>query len=233
MSDTAIENTLYVVYTSQGVFIGFYDDIEAINSILQENNEYIYKPITREIRDFILSEPFNPAKDILFNMNFLTSEVNIIDDKKYLLQEYSSAIIDMEKIKNKMCKNIKTKCGEYITSGLSIQLSDGSEKDFTYSLEDQINIKSFVDNFKSGDMLVYHGTGEMFNLYSYDDILKIYKELENNKIYNLIYTSVLCQYIMKEYTEEMYCNKEIIGYGYSNEQILKEVNTQYEAQLLK
>ena len=99
MSDTAIENTLYVVYTSQGIFIGFYDDIEAINSILQENNEYIYKPITREIRDFILSEPFNPAKDILFNMNFLTSEVNIIDDKKYLLQEYSSAIIDMEKIK--------------------------------------------------------------------------------------------------------------------------------------
>lgn len=233
MSDTAIENTLYVVYTSQGVFIGFYDDIEAINSILQENNEYIYKPITCEMRDFILSEPFNPAKDILFNMNLLTSEVNIIDDKKYLLQEYSSAIIDIEQIKNKMCKIIKAKCGEYITSGLSIQLSDGSEKDFTYSLEDQINIKSLVDNFKSGDMLVYHSTGEMFNLYSYDDILKIYKALENNKIYNLIYTSVLCQYIIKEYTEEMYCSKEIIGYGYSNEQILEEVNTRYEAQLLQ
>ena len=44
-------------------------------------------------------------------------------------------------------------------------------------------------------MVYYHADGENDTLYSYSDIVTIYKTLYNNKIYNQIYTETLCSWI--------------------------------------
>ena len=65
---------------------------------------------------------------------------------------------------------------------------------------------------------------------TYSDVKHIYLTLLNNKTYNLIYCQVLCKWILDNYTEEMYDNKNIIEYGYTNDYIASEVEKYYEAQ---
>ena len=208
----------YVTYDNYLKFSGFFDNIQS----LPNNLKYI--KISKSLKDTLISV-LSYSKDVTFKTgldnNLIYDDINDICIIKY-------DDFNLEQIKNALIKRIKETCEEFITSGLLINI--GTEiKDFSFKIEDQINLKELVDNYSNSDYVYYHANNEYNTLYSYKDIVKIYKELYNNKLYNQIYTQTLCKWIIDNYTKEMYEDKEfIISYGYSNNFILKEVEECYE-----
>lgn len=216
-----------LVYDLEGKFIGFYDDISVVNSICN-NTDYKYNYITNEIHDYILNMYMTPQDNII-DISKVTNGT-IIDSNDYIIEH--EIAIDIDKIKIKLISDIKQKCNEFIVSGIMVELSNGDTKLFTYKLEDQINLESIIKNYSETDMIYYHAANEYDTLYTYKDMVMINSALYNNKIYNLIYTQVLCDWIMDNYSKSLYDNKIIISYGYSNDYILEKVGEIYEQQKL-
>ena len=191
---------LYIIFDNDGAFNGFYTDLGVVQQFLNDNNQYC--AITTEMRNTLLSMLPNAQ----IKTNLITNSETVIDLLEYI--EPIPITIDIEKIKRNLIKTIKAACGGYIIHGNSVHLSTGESKNFSYTVEDQINLKAFVDNHQFGDFIYYHAKGEFDTLYSYEDIVTIYKTLYNNKVYNQIYTQVLCGWLNKHYTLEMYEAKE-------------------------
>lgn len=216
---------LFILFDNDGTFKGFYTDFEVAQQFLNDSTQYC--TITHEMRNTLLSM----LPDAKVKTDLITNPETIIDSLEYI--EIIPQTIDIEKIKRNLIKTIKSACGGYITQGNSVPLSTGESKDFSYTVEDQINLKAFVENHQSGDFIYYHAKGEFDTPYSYEDIVSIDKTLYNNKVYNQIYTQVLCDWILNHYNLKMYEEKEpIIDYGYSNNEIIKEVTVRYEQQKL-
>lgn len=224
-----MSNKFYVVYYKDtGVFYGFYNEEEIVQNIISENNYLTYKEISQDIHDYLLNNIHN-IKEPIINIESITSNIKLIDSKDYLVEQ-TPKTPDFESIKESLISDIKRQCGVFIENGAFVELSNGDLKEFSFKIEDQINLKLLIDNINSNtNTIYYHANGEFNTEYTYEDIIKIYKELYNNKIYNQVYTQVLCDWISTQFTQEMYDSKEyIIEYGYSNSQILKEVNSIYE-----
>ena len=82
-------------------------------------------------------------------------------------------------------------------------------------------------------MVYYHADGENDTLYSYSDIVTIYKTLYNNKIYNQIYTETLCSWINDNLTAETLEEKQnIISYGFCTDEIMERISDVYDSQKL-
>lgn len=224
-------NNIYIIYYNKtGNFYGFYDDNEIAEGIITENSDLTYKQITPEVHKYILSHMYNPGKPII-DLNKVAN-IETINSTNCIIEQ-TPKIRSLESIKKSLISNIKAQCGKFITNGLFIGLSTDEVKEFSFKIEDQINLKELVDNHSENDMVYYHANGEFDTEYSYTDILTIYKTLYNNKIYNQIYSQILCKWITDEFTQEMYDSKEyIIDYGYSNDYILEEVTSKYESNKL-
>ncbi len=222
---------MYILYTDNYIFGGFYDDLLIVQRVIDDtsNNITMFNKITCEMRDYILQ---NAGDNIDRNPILDSSKVvpfeTIIDSKDYILNisETVTETINIEKIKRNLISLIKSQCGNYIVSGCSCVLTSGELKVFSYNLEDQINLKNISDNYNSGSFM-YHALGEYDSLYSYNDIVSIYKQLENNKNYNLIYKSLLCNWINNNYTLEMYESKIVISYGFTTDEISEQLNKLY------
>jgi len=165
----------------------------------------------------------------IVNVKLISDDIKCLDEEKYFLFE-APISINMEMVKENLVSLIKNKCQEFITNGLNIELSSGKSKLFTFKIEDQINLKNMYEMYSEKDVILYHASNESFEEYTYSDVKHIYLTLLNNKTYNLIYCQVLCKWILDNYTEEMYDNKDIIEYGYINDYIASEVEKYYEAQ---
>lgn len=215
-------NQLFIVYDDNGVFKGFYNDEIVVQSIL-ENDHYCV--ITEDMRNYMLSHlPYVKVKT-----NLIYNTPTIVNSTEYL--ELISTSIDIDKIKKRFISKIKSTCGSYIIQGINVVLTNGEDKHFSYKVEDQINLKELVDNHSQNEHIYYHATGEFDIVYSYDDIVTIHNTLYNNKLYNQIYTQVLCEWINDKYTLEMYEDKNcIVDYGYTNDEITAEVLSRYEQQ---
>lgn len=222
-----------VYYTTTGIFYGFYDDIEVAKSIISNNQELSYKEISTEVHSYIIEHLIDIKQPILdvSKINSLNGENDKKDiiDSVFVIVEQTPNKTPFSKIVESFVSLIKNKCGEFITNGSFIELSDGTTKEFSFKIEDQINLKELVDNNTEDSLIFYHANGEYDTEYSYQDIVTIYKTLYNNKIFNQIYSQVMCRWLNESFTEEMYESKEyIIEYGYSNDEILGKVESKYE-----
>lgn len=220
-----------IVYDANGKFIGFYDDPDVVKTILSQSENYQYSFITDELHNYILELPFTP-NDSLIDVTKINQPETIIDNKTFI-KTIAPIPVNIRQIRDNLLQNIKAACKSHIINGVAVTLANGLIKEFSFEIEDQINLQNIIAHYQSGDKITYHAKNETFAIYDYDDLCTIYRELYNNKLYNLIYTQVLCDYIMNYYTEEQYLNKEVITYGYSNDKILEEVNRQYASQLLQ
>lgn len=217
---------LFILFNDKGDFQGFYTDEQVIRDNFPLMN---YKLITKEIRDELLT--FHNG--FIVNMEKMSDDIQIIDSMDYFIKNKNKKY-NLEKWKIEAIESIKLSCGNYITAGINIYLPDKNRTElFTYKIEDQINIKNILEQNKEDNMVYYHAAKNFDDLYTYRDLSVIYKELENNKNYNLIYTDVFCKWINENFTKEMYFEKEnIIFYGFSNDEILQEVEERYAKQQL-
>ena len=231
------ENKLfYIAYDEDGNYEGVTDTLITFEVRIKEYGEnLLVTPITSEIRNAL----FGKHKRYTINVNKIEeAKVSMEDPSVFVIDSldyfnFISCQTDMVQVRKNLIKSIKEKCGNYITSGMDIALSSGDIKHFSFKMEDQINLSELVNTKQEGDVIFYHADGEYNTTYSYEDIYLVYKTLYNNKVYNQIYTQVLCEWVLANYTLEMHKAKDpVVDYGYTNDEITLEVNSVYEQQKL-
>lgn len=226
----------YIAYDEEGNYEGITDTLITFEVMMKESGEsFLISPLTEDAHAAL----FNQHKRYTINVDKIEETKNALDDSSAFVIDsldyfnFISCQTDMAQVRKNLIKSVKEKCGNYITSGMDITLSSGNIKHFSFKVEDQINLSELVNSKQSGNIIFYHADGEYNTTYSYEDICLIYRTLYNNKVYNQIYVQVLCEWILANYTLEMYKAKDIIvDYGYTNDEITLEVNSIYEQQKL-
>lgn len=119
--------------------------------------------------------------------------VDIVEKCKYY-HAYSEE--EKEEIKNQKVIELSNACNQVITNGTNIKLSDGSEKHFTYSIEDQANISEMFNAVLLGaTSYPYHANSDDCMMYSSKDIVSIYSTLSALKTSQTTYFNQLRKYV--------------------------------------
>lgn len=229
------EKIFYIAYNEYGEFEGITDTLITFETRKENGENILFNQISEETRNALNGKHRRYTVNVSKIEEVKTTLENpmdfIIDSLDYF--SFISCQTDIEQVKKNLIKSIKEKCGLYITSGMDVTLSTGEIKHFSFKMEDQINLSELVNTKQGGDSIFYHADGEYNTLYSYEDICLIYKTLYNNKVYNQIYTQVLCEWILANYTLEVYKAKDpVVDYGYTTDDITSEVSSIYEEQKL-
>ena len=128
-----------------------------------------------------------------FNPEGLNRLVDIIEDCQFY---HSYTEEEKQKIYNDKITQLSNSCNDFITRGLSITLSDGETKEFSYSIEDQSNISEMFNAILLGaTSYPYHANGEACEMYSAQDIITIYFSLSQLKTSQITYFNQLKQYL--------------------------------------
>lgn len=91
---------------------------------------------------------------------------------------------------------ISTTCSATINNGTQVQLSGGSSKQFSHTLEDQSNISEmFTAVMVGATEYPYHADGEDCVVYSAQDIIAIYSTLTGFKTAQTTYHNQLKAYV--------------------------------------
>lgn len=123
---------------------------------------------------------------------YIPSE-DIVEKCKYF-HAYSEE--EKEEIKNQKVNELSNACNQAITNGADIKLSDGSEKHFTYSIEDQANISEMFNAVLLGaTSYPYHANSDDCMMYSSKDIVSIYSTLSALKTSQTTYFNQLRKYV--------------------------------------
>lgn len=123
---------------------------------------------------------------------YIPSE-DVVEQCKYY-HAYSEE--EKEEIKNQKVNELSNACNQVITNGANIKLSDGSEKHFTYSIEDQANISEMFNAVLLGaTSYPYHANSDDCMMYSSKDIVSIYSTLSALKTSQTTYFNQLRKYV--------------------------------------
>lgn len=123
---------------------------------------------------------------------YIPSE-DIIEKCKYY---HACSEEEKEAIKNQKIDELFNACNQAITYGSDVKLSDGSEKHFTYSIEDQANISEMFNAVLLGaSSYPYHANSDDCMMYSSKDIVSIYSTLSALKTSQTTYFNQLRKYV--------------------------------------
>lgn len=211
----------YIVFDSLGIIKNIYSSELIAKFYAGEYSNYFYCPIIEQVYEYYLQNN-NNFNTLCINIQQLKEDKkDIIDNPTYF---FIKEEIEFERIKSNIIWNIGKSCENYIFAGKKITLKDGTEEIFTFSPLEQLELFQLVNFHSKGQKVYYHSYNNLYKFYDYDDIVLVYKELYNNKVYNLIYSQVFTSWINENLTYEMLQKKEIyIDYGYSNDEILQQV----------
>lgn len=103
---------------------------------------------------------------------------------------------EINNIKNNKIEELSKQCNQLIVAGSKIKLSDESEKEFSYSTDDQANISEMFNAILMGaTSYPYHANNEGCKMYSAADIVIIYSTLSSLKTGQITYFNQLKQYV--------------------------------------
>lgn len=103
---------------------------------------------------------------------------------------------EIDNIRNNKIEELSKQCNQLIVSGSKVELSDESEKEFSYSTDDQANISEMFNAILMGaTSYPYHANNEGCEMYSSADIVIIYSTLSSLKTGQITYFNQLKQYV--------------------------------------
>lgn len=129
--------------------------------------------------------------------------------------------LTLEEVKENKIAEMSAVSEKVIINGTDIQLSDGTIKHYSFTSNDQANIKNLFDLavVTQADGIPYHADNDMCELYSCADIIAIYIAEQKFILYHNTYFNTLKQYIKSLTTVE---EVEAVVYG-------QELNAEYTA----
>ena len=194
---------------NESVLLGGFVEINEHNFIEQSDfsdMNYIYQKISDLA--YILT---NNENDIYTEPNIPEcKDENQISIEGYLesFPEYVPTIDEIRKIK---ISNLSSICNKQIINGVDIDI-DGTIEHFSYSDEDQTNIKELFDlAVQTNVPMYYHSDGNCCKLYTVDQIIAIYTTAAMNKMHHITYFNQLKMYLRSLEDSETICD---IEYGY-------------------
>ena len=167
------------------------------NSITINNNTYDLSNIDLSDTEDTIREQLNP--DIL-SVQYIEGEWYLEVNRPYdiskgiswdFYDEYIELVDILDQAKEQKIKEFGEKCKELIYNGKDITLTIG-KKYFSFTDEDQRNIKTLFDIAYSTNVdLPYHANGESCCLFSSQDIITLYFEMQSYITYNTTYCNML------------------------------------------
>lgn len=119
-------------------------------------------------------------------------------------------VIDIAALRDRKIAELKAACADAITMGVDVEI-DGIFQHFSYTLEDQTNIKDAFDlALQTGLAVPYHSDGAPCRLYSPEDIIRVFVAEKSNLTYHTTYFNQAREYIM---TLEDANQIQLIQYG--------------------
>lgn len=98
--------------------------------------------------------------------------------------------------KQSKIKSLSGQCKYKITSGFSIELSDGIVHNFRLTTEDQLNLMLLENQLANGDeFFIYHATDEPCCQFSREDMIKVVQAAKRHMLYHTTYFNVAKQYV--------------------------------------
>lgn len=179
---------------------------------------------------------FNIKKDndvintIISSLQFV---VSYCEENGYTYEEVKE-IKDVSLIIQEKISELSSSCDKTINNGTSVKLTDGSEEQFSYTIEDQTNIKELFDTVRAGATAwPYHQNDGSCKVYSAQDIQTIYLTLAIFKTSVLTYFNQLKQYVKTLTTEDevnaVYYGQKLTGEYLENyNAMMQEAKTQME-----
>ena len=102
----------------------------------------------------------------------------------------------LAKAKREKLSALSSTCKNKITSGFSIQLSDGNKYNFKLTTEDQLNLMQIESLLAAGETsFVYHATDKPCKIFTRDDMFKIVQTFRKHTLYHTTYYNTAKQYI--------------------------------------
>lgn len=127
------------------------------------------------------------------------------------IEGYPEHVITVDEIRNMKISNLSYICNKRIVNGVDIDI-DGLAEHFSYTDEDQTNIKELFDlAIQTNVPLYYHSDGNSCKLYTVDQIVTIYTTAAMNKMHHITYFNQLKMYLQSLDDAE---NISGIEYGY-------------------
>lgn len=126
-----------------------------------------------------------------------TFDVNekIRNIEKKLDTSINEAAMTIEEYIDYKVKLIGNECKAAIYNGTDVETSKGIQH-FSYTSEDQRNLKTLFDSATITKLDVpYHSDGNACEIYTWEDIVKIYVALQSNLLYQTTYCNALNTYI--------------------------------------
>lgn len=132
----------------------------------------------------------------------------------------SEQFLTIDEIRNRKISSLSYICNKQIISGVDIEI-DGSVEHFSYSDEDQANIKELFDlAVQTNVSMYYHSDGNSCKLYTVDQIIAIYTTAAMNKMHHITYFNQL-----KMYLRSLEDSETISGVEYGHELTGKYLDT--------
>lgn len=130
-------------------------------------------------------------------------EVSIIEEEEVI--EITEEVDEtVETLLSAKISEMSMRCRKSIVDGFSVTLSDGEERHFALTTQDQLNLMSAMVMVTAGETTIpYHADGELFCYFSAEDITSIYNAAMGHKASHTIYFNSLKAYInsLKEISE--------------------------------
>lgn len=212
----------YILFNMDGAFQGFFTNQNIVEKIISDNSSDMrYCRITEQMKNSLLSKDFNVRVDAMTNTK------DIINSDEYIVYTEMSKFDKYMNYIDELLTTIQSDSTMYSAYGVDI-LMHGMPKHFAYTLNRCTELEHILKNV-SGDRTIYYAAdGEFAEEYTKDEIKEIHDKLYNNALYNQIYADRLGNWIVHNFTQEMYESKDpIISYGWINDSILKEVEERY------
>lgn len=109
---------------------------------------------------------------------------------------YKEQKVNIEEVKFLKLSELSSACNTTIEKGTTIQLSDGTSENFSYTLADQANVSEMFNAVVMGATeYPYHANDSECNMYSAKDIIIIYSTLSSMKTSQITYHNQLKQYV--------------------------------------
>lgn len=111
----------------------------------------------------------------------------------------------LEEVKTSKINTFSNTCSMAITNGVDVAFTEDNVEHFSYSEEDQVNLKEIFDlAVQTNVPMYYHADGEGCKLYTVEQIIAIYTSATTNKMHHITYFNQIRMYINSlETTEEV------------------------------
>lgn len=107
----------------------------------------------------------------------------------------TEVILTLEQVIVNKVKSLSDKCQFYIINGVDVEIN-GDIEHFSYTNEDQINLKEIFDlAMQSQVPMYYHSDGNSCKEYSVEEIVSIYVAETTNKMHHITYFNQLKLYV--------------------------------------